>query len=64
VWAYFNHNWLRITRVLISLKLLGLDRESQALFRWLDDAWTLRRFPIPANTYQHWKNASAAVTPG
>lgn len=61
--AYFNHNWLRITRVLISLNLLGLERESQALFRWLDDAWTRRRFPIPTNTYQHWKNASAAVTP-
>src|SRR5205814_6608900 len=35
VWDYPNHNWLRITRILRSLRLLGLEAESQALYRRL-----------------------------
>src|ERR1043165_1674234 len=31
----FNHNWLRITRVLKSLTLLGLPKESQEFFSLL-----------------------------
>ena len=32
-----NHNWLRITRVLTSLRLLGLEADSQAFFACLQD---------------------------
>jgi opioid growth factor receptor-like protein len=33
VWKYSNHNWLRITRMLKSLRLLGLEKEAGAV--WL-----------------------------
>src|SRR5262249_40737510 len=36
VWAGLNHNWLRLTRVLRSLKLLGLESEAEALHDWLE----------------------------
>jgi len=32
-----NHNWLRITRVLTSLRLLGLEADGQAFFACLQD---------------------------
>jgi hypothetical protein len=57
VWAYANHNWLRVTRILRSLTLLGLGAEAKALFAWLDAAYAARRFPIPADTYRYWKDA-------
>ena len=35
VWRYPNHNWLRITRVLASTRMLGLEAESGALLDFL-----------------------------
>jgi hypothetical protein len=57
VWDYPNHNWLRITRILRSLHLLGLDAEAQALYRRLDDFHTRRRFPIGDDTFRYWTAA-------
>jgi hypothetical protein len=57
VWAFANHNWLRITRVLRSLWLLGMKRESLAFFEWLEALYASRRFPIDYGTFQFWKNA-------
>lgn len=39
VWTYSNHNWLRVSRVLASLRLLGLETEADAFFAWLDRAY-------------------------
>jgi hypothetical protein len=36
VWQYANHNWLRVSRVLASLRLLGLEAEARAFFAWLE----------------------------
>ena len=36
VFTSFNHNWLRITRVLLCLRTLGLDDECRAFFGYLD----------------------------
>ncbi len=58
VWAYFNHNWLRVTRVLASLHLLGLAEESRAFFAWLEDAYDRDRFPFSENTFRRWTNAA------
>lgn len=57
VWAYFNHNWLRVTRILRSLKLLGLEEESRALFQKLDAFYRDQRFPITAETFAYWEDA-------
>jgi hypothetical protein len=57
VWQYPNHNWLRITRILRSLHLLGLEAEAQALYRRLGDFHTRRRFPINDETFRYWSGA-------
>jgi Opioid growth factor receptor (OGFr) conserved region len=54
VWDYPNHNWLRITRILRSLHLLGLEAESQAFYRRLKDFHTRRQFPIDRETFAYW----------
>jgi hypothetical protein len=57
VWAAPNHNWLRVTRILRSLTLLGLENEARALFKWLDETYGSRRFPITAETFRYWAGA-------
>jgi hypothetical protein len=57
IWATPNHNWLRITRILKSLALLGLDREAKSLFRRLEAFYTEHQFPITADTFQYWTEA-------
>jgi hypothetical protein len=61
VWDYANHNWLRITRILKSVRLLGLEAESQALYAWLTATYKKRRFPIPADTFQFWTEAAQGL---
>ena len=61
VWAYPNHNWLRITRILRSLKLLGLEAEARALYERLETLYSSRRFPISADTFQFWTEAVQGV---
>lgn len=54
-----NHNHLRLTRILRSLRLLGLEAESAALFRALDDIH--QEFPgrITERTFDYWQNAAS-----
>jgi hypothetical protein len=61
VWDYANHNWLRITRILKSVRLLGLEAESLALYAWLTAAYKKRRFPIPGDTFQFWTEAAQGL---
>jgi hypothetical protein len=56
-WAFPNHNWLRITRVLRSLRLLGLEAEARSLYDRLDALYRSWRFPIPADTFRYWTEA-------
>lgn len=53
-----NHNHLRITRILQSTQLLGLEAESVALFRALNAIY--REYPnrISSRTHAFWSNAS------
>ena len=57
VWTNPNHNWLRISRILRSLTLLGMEVQAQALYEWLDATYTSRRFPISAETFRYWTEA-------
>ena len=58
-----NHNHLRITRILKCLRLLGLDPEAEAFFKWLEQIYNEeRRTPRPgitARTFQFWMSAKA-----
>jgi Opioid growth factor receptor (OGFr) conserved region len=57
IWAYPNHSWLRITRILRSLCLLGLKSEAHSLFQRLEALYSERRFPITADTFGYWEAA-------
>jgi hypothetical protein len=57
VWDHPNHNWLRITRILQSLSLLGLGDEARALFDRLEDFDTRQCFPIGDDTFRYWSDA-------
>jgi hypothetical protein len=62
-WAVPNHNWLRISRVLRSLTLLGLPGETAAFFAWLRETHLRHRFPIGADTFRYWEQAIAPSHP-
>jgi hypothetical protein len=49
----FNHNMLRITRCLKSLRLTGLDRYAAALFDFLQE----NKSKFSSNTFGHWTRA-------
>jgi hypothetical protein len=57
-----NHNHLRITRILRSTLLLGLEAESKALFDALNTVY--REFPtrISARTHAFWSDAATGTT--
>jgi len=48
-----NHNYLRITRILKCLKLLGLDAEAAAFFQYLEGV----RLRVPARSFEFWRDA-------
>jgi hypothetical protein len=58
VWGRQNHNWLRITRVLRSLNLLGLPDEAQAFFALLNTI----QAKIDPTTWRYWERAARPET--
>lgn len=55
----YNHNFMRITRILTSLRLLGLDAEAKAFFAALDDIAKGPYRDVIGSSYEHWKQAVA-----
>jgi len=57
-----NHNHLRITRILKSLRLLGLEEEAAAFFRCLEGLYGKEsRAPLPLiseETFNYWRSAA------
>jgi hypothetical protein len=53
-----NHNHLRITRILRSLRLLGLNEHAQAFFGALQEVYKERPSCITATTFDYWKRAA------
>lgn len=53
-----NHNHLRLTRMMRSLLVLGLEPESTALFHALDRIYSEHPDRITARTYAFWSDAS------
>ena len=52
-----NHNFLRLTRIIKSLALLGLSEHARALFRCLSDIYKEECERIGAVTYSYWEAA-------
>ncbi len=51
-----NHNYLRLTRILHSLVILGLNKHAQALFKCLNRIYQEEGQKIGGETYNYWKN--------
>jgi hypothetical protein len=57
-WVWFSkHNHLRITRILKSLRLLGLEKYAQALFKCLEEIYNLENGKISYESFSYWQNA-------
>lgn len=56
-----NHNWLRISRVLHCLKLVGLDNEARALMECLEGLYSEG---FGRSAIQHWRQRAATVPQG
>lgn len=57
VWGGFNHNWLRITRVLRCLTLLGLADEANEFFDLLMKLRDSGKVAIGHDTFGYWQRA-------
>jgi len=57
----YNHNHLRITRILKCLRALGLEAEARAFFNALSTIYNSRQFPgaISSVTFDYWRSAMA-----
>jgi hypothetical protein len=54
LWRHPNHNWLRVTRALLSLKILGQQRLSRAFFAFLET----QRWHVTEETFRYWSEAA------
>ena len=52
-----NHNYLRITRILTSLTLLGLETYAQAFFDFLESLYNEQGGCIGRTSFLYWKSA-------
>jgi hypothetical protein len=59
----FNHNYLRITRILNSLVALGLSERARAFFECLRDIYAERQADIGEETFSYWRDAVRSVMP-
>ena len=57
VWEYPNHNWLRVTRCLHSMRLLGLEYAADSLFEALCKLYDEGRGITP-ETFKYWQDAA------
>jgi hypothetical protein len=56
-----NHNHLRLTRMILSLRTLGLDAEAQELFRFITEASA--RGGVTNETLRYWREAATRDCP-
>ncbi len=61
VWRHPNHNWLRITRVLTSTRLLGHEDASRAFFDFLRACRDSGRSGITADSFRYWEEAAGRI---
>ena len=56
-----DHNYLRITRILRCLMVLGLERYAQSFYRCLSQIYREESDRIGGKTFQYWTNAVKPV---
>jgi hypothetical protein len=63
VWRFPNHNWLRITRVLSSTRILGLELQSRLFLEHLKSMVRTGRAEITPETMGYWEQAVMGGNP-
>jgi hypothetical protein len=58
LWTTPNHNWLRITRVLHCLRILGLEDQGRELWACLEDLNARGEARIIPSTLAYWKDTT------
>jgi hypothetical protein len=53
----FDHNYLRITRILKCLMIVGLNHEARAFYTCLRQIYREDKDQIGSKTFQYWKNS-------
>lgn len=61
IWTQPNHNWLRITRCLHSLRLLGLEDMATSLFECLCKIYDSNT-GVTHDTFEYWQDAAQGVS--
>jgi opioid growth factor receptor-like protein len=56
----FNHNFLRLTRILRSLSLLGCGVHAKSLFACLEEIYRQHRDIVGEETFEYWSRAIVA----
>lgn len=57
-WCGFNHNHLRITRIIRCLRILGLESEAQAFYQALVETKEIYSGGPSETTYMFWRRAA------
>ncbi len=57
IWAAPDHNWMRVTRVLTCLRILGLRAEAQCFYDRLQEIKTEEGSHINVETARFWREA-------
>lgn len=57
IWNTFNHNWMRITRILKSLKLLGRDDLANSFFSCLQQLRDREGIAASGDSFGYWQRA-------
>ena len=60
VWNGMNHNWLRITRLLKSLRLLGMENEAREVWKCLKMLHNEDGY-IPNDSFAYWMDAASGL---
>jgi hypothetical protein len=58
-----NHNHLRITRILLALRLMGMEAEAQAFYAFLCGLYERERNAITATSFRYWTAAARDPLP-
>ena len=53
-----NHNYKRLSRILESLRLFGLNEEADELFSYLSELYSIYPAIIGEGTYSYWKTSN------
>jgi len=57
IWRHPNHNWLRVTRLLKSLRLLGFDKEAAAVWACLKELHENDGL-VMEDSFSYWREAA------